>query len=287
MQKIKTASVSFLTRGQRGFLVSPQIYQHITDKSQRLVSKMGKTTKDKRDIYYRMAKTEGWRARSAFKLIQIDEEYNILSGVQRVVDLCAAPGSWSQVLSQKLRSKNESADDNVKIVAVDLQSMAPIPGVICIRGDITETNTAERIIKEFDGCPADLVICDGAPDVTGLHDLDEYVQSQLLLAAFNITSHVLKPGGTFLAKVFRGNDIDLVYSQMKIFFPSVVVVKPSSSRNSSIEAYILCRNYTPPEGYKPTMLNPLLTQTDCDFRSLTEVNRAIVPFLSCGDLNLY
>lgn len=248
---------------------------------------MGKTTKDKRDIYYRMAKTEGWRARSAFKLIQIDEEYNILSGVQRVVDLCAAPGSWSQVLSQKLRPKNASTDDSVKIVAVDLQSMAPIPGVICLRGDITDTNTAERIIKEFDGSPADLVICDGAPDVTGLHDLDEFVQSQLLLAAFNITSHILKQGGTFLAKVFRGNDIDLVYSQMKIFFPSVVVVKPSSSRNSSIEAYILCRNYKPPEGYKPTMLNPLLTQTDCDFSSLTEVNRAIVPFLSCGDLNIY
>jgi len=85
---------------------------------------MGKTSKDKRDIYYRLAKEQGWRARSAFKLLQIDERFNIFEGVNKVVDLCAAPGSWSQVLSRKLKEK-----DGAKIVAVDLQPMSPIEGI--------------------------------------------------------------------------------------------------------------------------------------------------------------
>jgi tRNA (cytidine32/guanosine34-2'-O)-methyltransferase len=98
------------------------------------VVNMGKTSKDKRDIYYRLAKEKGYRARSAFKLLHIDEEFNILHDVKRVVDLCAAPGSWSQVLSEKLNTAN----DCVKIVAVDLQQMAPLPGVIQLQGDITK-----------------------------------------------------------------------------------------------------------------------------------------------------
>uniref|UniRef100_A0A3P9KF88 FtsJ RNA 2'-O-methyltransferase 1 n=1 Tax=Oryzias latipes TaxID=8090 RepID=A0A3P9KF88_ORYLA len=159
---------------------------------------MGRSSKDKRDIYYRLAKEEGWRARSAFKLLQLDQEFHLFTGVSRAVDLCAAPGSWSQVLSRKLRG-DEGAKE-VKIVAVDLQAMAPLPGVTQIQGDITKVSTAQEIIRHFEGQAADLVVCDGAPDVTGLHDVDEYIQAQLLLAALNITTHVLKPGGTFVAK---------------------------------------------------------------------------------------
>ncbi|XP_069799258.1 tRNA (cytidine(32)/guanosine(34)-2'-O)-methyltransferase isoform X2 [Dendropsophus ebraccatus] len=217
---------------------------------------MGRSSKDKRDIYYRLAKEEGWRARSAFKLLQLDEEYQLFHGVQRAVDLCAAPGSWSQVLSRKLRSSNETSE--VKIVAVDLQAMAPLPGVIQIQGDITKVSTAHEIIRHFEGQPADLVVCDGAPDVTGLHDIDEYIQAQLLLAALNITTHVLRPGGTFVAKIFRGKDVTLLYSQLKIFFREVTCAKPRSSRNSSIEAFVVCQGYSPPEGYIPNMSNPLL-----------------------------
>ena len=245
---------------------------------------------DKRDIYYRRAKEEAWRARSAFKLLQLDEEFNILQGktgwtttpdvrgapvglscqgqgegrgsartcaptdVHRAVDLCAAPGSWSQVLSRRLAyeqrraapasgtggsltgrlaesgrgndagwrcSENVGAagateEAKIKIVAVDLQAMAPLAGVVQIQGDITKLSTAAGIIQHFDGELADLVVSDGAPDgtnakaaqppsacppcpdlrcecrprgvcasrapVTGLHDMDEYIQSQLLLA---------------------------------------------------------------------------------------------------------
>lgn len=251
---------------------------------------MGKTSKDKRDIYYRRAKEEGWRARSAFKLLHIDNECHILDGVTKAVDLCAAPGSWSQVLSQRLNEiykESLETGDAVppKIIAVDLQAMAPLPGVIQIQGDITNTKTAEAIIAHFDNEQADLVVCDGAPDVTGLHDMDIYIQSQLLLAALNITTHILRLGGTFVAKIFRGKDISHLYSQLKIFFPYVYCTKPSSSRNSSIEAFVVCKDYTPPEGYKPHMLNPLLTDKAYDLNELTGVNRIIVPFMVCGDLN--
>lgn len=103
---------------------------------------MGRTSKDKRDIYYRRAKEEGWRARSAFKLIQIDKSFNLFEGVSKVVDLCAAPGSWSQVLSRKLVKDGEN---QTKIVAVDLQAMAPLPGVIQIQGDITKVCIKKRL----------------------------------------------------------------------------------------------------------------------------------------------
>uniref|UniRef100_T1HTK0 Putative tRNA (cytidine(32)/guanosine(34)-2'-O)-methyltransferase n=2 Tax=Rhodnius prolixus TaxID=13249 RepID=T1HTK0_RHOPR len=243
---------------------------------------MGKSSKDKRDVYYRLAKEEGWRARSAFKLLQIDETFNIFKGVTKAVDLCAAPGSWSQVLSKKLEGNAEN-----KIVAVDLQAMAPIPGVIQIQGDITKTSTAEEIIKHFEGDYADLVVCDGAPDVTGLHDIDEYIQAQLLLAALNITTHVLKQGGTFIAKIFRGREVSLLYSQLRIFFKRVTIVKPRSSRNSSIEAFALCENYSPPKGYIPNMMNPLLENSSINWNKLDEINSYIVPFLACGDLSAF
>ncbi|KAJ3370746.1 putative tRNA (cytidine(32)/guanosine(34)-2'-O)-methyltransferase [Allomyces arbusculus] len=244
---------------------------------------MGRTSKDKRDIYYRLAKEQGWRARSAFKLLQVDEEFQILNGVRRAVDLCAAPGSWSQVLGRQLADV-----EGAKIVAVDLQAMAPLPGVVQLQGDITKESTAEEIIRHFDGGKADLVVCDGAPDVTGLHDMDEYIQAQLLLAALNITTHVLRPGGTFVAKIFRGKDITLLYAQLRVFFKKVTCAKPRSSRNSSIEAFVVCQDYAPPVGYVPTMKNPML---DVDYNDIDNAlmgpNRFIVPFVACGDLSAW
>ncbi|CAK7339151.1 unnamed protein product [Dovyalis caffra] len=281
---------------------------------------MGKASRDKRDIYYRKAKEEGWRARSAFKLLQIDEEFNIFEGVKRVVDLCAAPGSWSQfvtrvphlqVLSRKLYlpaklSPDSSDNDLPLIVAIDLQPMAPIEGVIQVQGDITNARTAEviadysndllQVIRHFDGCKADLVVCDGAPDVTGLHDMDEFVQSQLILAGLTIVTHVLREGGKFIAKIFRGKDTNLLYCQLKLFFPVVTFAKPKSSRNSSIEAFAVCENYSPPEGFNPKDLYRLLEKVgspfgaddlDCSSGWLEGVNKVYIPFLACGDLSGY
>uniref|UniRef100_G3UE44 Putative tRNA (cytidine(32)/guanosine(34)-2'-O)-methyltransferase n=1 Tax=Loxodonta africana TaxID=9785 RepID=G3UE44_LOXAF len=237
---------------------------------------MGRTSKDKRDVYYRLAKENGWRARSAFKLLQLDEEFQLFQGVMRAVDLCAAPGSWSQVLSQKIGGGH--------VVAVDLQAMAPLPGVLQIQGDITQLSTAKEIIQHFEGCPADLVVCDGAPDVTGLHDVDEYMQAQLLLAALNIATHVLKPGGCFVAKIFRGRDVTLIYSQLRVFFSSVVCAKPRSSRNSSIGQW----GGGARRGFIPDLTKPLLDHSyDPDFNQLDGPTRIIVPFVTCGDLSAY
>jgi tRNA (cytidine32/guanosine34-2'-O)-methyltransferase len=251
-----------------------------------LCSEMGKASKDKRDVYYRQAKEEGWRARSAYKLLQLDEEFGFIKESRNVLDLCAAPGSWSQVLSRELGTDRDP-DNGAKVVAIDLQAMAPLPGVIIMQGDITAASTAEAVTAHFAGGKADLVVCDGAPDVTGLHDIDEYVQAQLLLAALNITTHVLRPGGTFVAKIFRGRDVTLLYSQLRVFFPRVTCSKPRSSRNSSIEAFVVCQGYAPPDGYIPTMDHPMLDEKYGDFDHLTGVNRVIVPFVACGDLSAF
>jgi len=270
---------------------------------------MGKSSKDKRDAYYRLAKEQGWRARSAFKLLQIDEEFNLFEGVTRVVDLCAAPGSWSQVLSRVLikgetfgrAGWNEKQDDlrramdeldvndstvsaskllttrekhmprtGVKIVAIDLQPMSPLEGIIMLRADITQPSTIPLLLKALDpdfnttnpndlqaAQPVDLVLSDGAPDVTGLHDLDIYIQAQLLWAALNLALCVLKPGGKFVAKIFRGRDVDLLYAQLSLVFERVTVAKPRSSRASSIEAFVVCEGFAPPDGFKPSLENPL------------------------------
>ncbi|KAK4141099.1 FtsJ-like methyltransferase-domain-containing protein [Dichotomopilus funicola] len=287
---------------------------------------MGKSSKDKRDAYYRLAKEQGWRARSAFKLLQLDEEFNLFENVTRVVDLCAAPGSWSQVLSRVLikgekfgrsawqdkeakfrqhmlnvvpsdekpsTSADAPASNNepkprrdVKIVAIDLQPISPLPGIITLRADITHPATVPLLLRaldpEYDPSPTpqtqpqnknqnqnqqnqtpssqqpvDLVISDGAPDVTGLHDLDIYVQSQLLFAALNLALCVLKPGGKFVAKIFRGRNVDLLYAQLKVFFDKVYVAKPRSSRASSVEAFIVCVDFRPPEGFRASLEEPL------------------------------
>ena len=369
---------------------------------------MGKSSKDKRDAYYRLAKEQGWRARSAFKLLQLDEEFNLFEGVTRVVDLCAAPGSWSQVLSrvliqgerfgragfedrqEKLRrtvlektgaaakgkggnsaeGKARSPRTNVKIVAIDLQPMSPLEGITMLRADITHPNTVNRLLEALDpgstattatdkssnlpaqcnppdrstsnpNCasptpatdgiqqpqdahPVDLILSDGAPDVTGLHDLDIYIQSQLLFSALSLALRVLKPGGTFVAKIFRAQDVDLLYAQLGLVFTSVIVAKPRSSRASSIEAFVVCRGFMPPDGMKDedgveglwTMkedqglkrertkrdkrdLGDGITELELGSESEEEgdvqgveggAKRAkgwIAPFLACGDLNAF
>ena len=332
---------------------------------------MGKSSKDKRDAYYRLAKEQGWRARSAFKLIQLDEQFDLFSGVTRVVDLCAAPGSWSQVLSRILikgesfgrrsweekqkKGESEVLPDgvkvneyqdvgegtrekaelrprkDVKIVAVDLQPMASLEGITTLKGDITTPSTVTRILQALDpdtyvddaedsgSHPVDLVLSDGAPDVTGLHDLDIYIQSQLLYSALNLALRILKPGGKFVAKVFRGKDVDLIYAQLKCFFTSVHCAKPRSSRASSLEAFVVCEGFNIPKGYKIDPKQPVglgaqvpvlekkpkdkqtfdsdgqrrtiredgVTVLEFDSDDEESENRWIAPFVACGDLSAW
>ena len=260
----------------------------------------------------------------SFNNLHLFLPYDSRVGVKNVVDLCAAPGSWSQVLSRRLYLPAVEAGvpeaERPKIVAIDLQPMAPIDGIVLLQGDITSKKTAEEVISHFDGNEADLVISDGAPDgevfycqviiivlqygfdiviandflllmaiyaVTGLHDLDEYVQAQLILAALAIVSATLRRGGTFVAKIFRGRDISILYSQLKILFRDVTIAKPKSSRNSSIESFVVCQDYSPPEGLNPSTIQQLLEVGDYDSIVTGNVSQEIkqsVPFLACGDL---
>lgn len=136
---------------------------------------MGKTAKDKRDIYYQKAKEEGFRARSAYKLLQVDSVFDIFANVDRVVDLCAAPGSWSQVISKRLSEKGIDILAEPCLVSVDLFEISPILGATLIQGDITRHKTVLEIQAVFGGKDVDLVVSDGAPDILGDHDFDQFV----------------------------------------------------------------------------------------------------------------
>lgn len=243
---------------------------------------MGRASKDKRDVYYRKAKVLGYRARSAFKLAALDEEFELLSSATNIVDLCAAPGSWSQYIARRLRELRREREATV--VAIDLQAIAPIEGILMLQRDITRPETVREVLTLFGGKPADIVVSDGAPDVTGLHDLDEYVQSSLVLAALNFALCMLRPGGAFVAKVFRCRDTHLLYDQLRIFFKDVVISKPRSSRNSSVEAFVVCQDYTPVSGYVPAIVSPNPSLNGAA-EALSEVNRTLVPFVAAGDLS--
>jgi tRNA (cytidine32/guanosine34-2'-O)-methyltransferase len=175
---------------------------------------------------------------------------------------------------------NSIDSEQTKIVAVDLQPMAPINGVLCIQGDITSYETAQAILAPFDGNErAQLVICDGAPDVTGLHDLDEYLQSQLLISAVKITTHVLVDGGTFVAKIFRGRHAGQLYAQLRLLFERVSIAKPTSSRNSSLESFVVCQQFKGGEEFRNLPLDrDTVLEGD-------KIHPSIPPFLACGDLS--
>jgi len=230
--------------------------------------------------------------------LQIDSEFKIFENVVRAVDLCAAPGSWSQVLSDKLVSKNnENEKSQSQIIAVDLQPMAPIEGVSCIQGDITSYETAKQILEPFcdENCDhdetkyekrAELVVCDGAPDVTGLHDLDEYLQAQLLMSAVKITTHVLVDGGTFVAKIFRGRHSNHLYAQLRLLFDRVSIAKPTSSRNSSLESFVICQHFNKNSSIDVRNLSLDREDTILDVgEGSSSLPRCVPSFLACGDLS--
>ena len=152
--------------------------------------------------------------------------------------------------------------------------------MIEIRGDITSPETAEEVINAMGGEKAQLVISDGAPDVTGLHDLDEYMQSQLIFAAFNIACFMLEDGGTFMAKVFTGRDIEDLFSSLSPFFETVTTMKPRASRAASLESFIVCQGFKLPDGYVPVLASDPMAEFKAD--------KPLCPaFVAFGDLSGY
>uniref|UniRef100_A0A3B0MV56 Ribosomal RNA methyltransferase (FtsJ homologue), putative n=1 Tax=Theileria annulata TaxID=5874 RepID=A0A3B0MV56_THEAN len=322
---------------------------------------MAHTTKENRDIYYRKAKEEGFRARSAYKLLQIFESFHILypkldeesalsillnsscsycehninkndfiakifssdhtkqnccftgadsdselddyselglvdyvkikrnclelGRIKNVVDLCSAPGSWSQLLSKmvhedyetlknackKLQTQQEVCKNlveyvNIKpvIVAIDIQQMAPIEGVRFLKGDITDPEILKEVLQlfienvsrninqayggEYDEKlrrNAQLITCDGAPDISGLHETDSFLQSYLIKSALSVCFSLLDPDGCFICKTFFSSENTPIFTQVSSFFDYCTIFKPSASRSSSFEHFIVAVGYKP------------------------------------------
>ena len=202
-----------------------------------------------RDKYYHLAKDQGYRARSAFKLIQINRKHDILSKAKVCIDLCAAPGGWLQVAAQVMPSQSI-------ILGVDLLPIRPIPNVKTFVADITTGECRDRVRKELQGWKADVVLCDGAPNVGAAYVKDAYVQNELVLAALKTATDHLMRNGTFCTKVYRSQDYNKLLWVLNQLFTQVIAIKPSSSRSQSAEIFMLCKGYVAPDRIDPRILDP-------------------------------
>ena len=187
------------------------------------------------DKFFRLAKAEGYRARSAFKLLEIVEKHKLIRPGQAVLDLGAAPGSWSQVALERVGPDG-------KVVAVDLQPIAELAGLATMVGDLRE----EKVIAEIRsmlGGPADVVLSDVAPQATGIVITDQARAIELAHAALDVAKQTLRPGGAFIVKIFRGEDFDQFIAAMRRSFRKVNVVIPQATRSESREVYVVANGF--------------------------------------------
>ena len=187
--------------------------------------------KQRRDAYVRQSKVDGYRARSAYKLIEIDEKFKIFKGGLSVVDIGAAPGSWSQYASKIVK--------NGMLISIDLKKMDPIVNCIQIQGDFTENNTQVEI-KKILNVKADVVMSDMAVNTTGIKNLDSIQTGELCKDAMFFAKDILKENGYFISKIFMGETFNEIVTDGKKFFKEVKVFKPKSSRKDSKESFIIC-----------------------------------------------
>jgi AdoMet-dependent rRNA methyltransferase SPB1 len=211
---------------------------------------MTKSKTPVRDKYYHLAKESGFRARSAFKLLQLNRQYGLLDRATRVVDLCAAPGGWLQVCAQAMPKTPER-----QIVGVDLLPIKPIPNVVTIQSDITTAECRRLVNHQFQNREVDVVLCDGAPNVGSAYEKDALVQAELALHALRFATNHLRRGGSFVTKVFRSADYNALMWVLQQFFRHVEATKPPSSRNVSAEVFVVCRDYLKPDRIDPRLLD--------------------------------
>jgi 23S rRNA (uridine2552-2'-O)-methyltransferase len=189
--------------------------------------------KQRRDIYVRQSKVDGYRARSAYKLIEINEKFKIFKGGMNVIDIGAAPGSWSQYASKVVKSG--------KIVSVDLKEMEKITNTIQIKGDFTEKSTQDKI-KEYLNKKSDVVMSDMAVNTTGIKNIDSIYTGELCKEAMIFSKDVISEKGFFISKIFMGGTFNEIVAVGKKIFKEVRVFKPKSSRKDSKESFIICKN---------------------------------------------
>lgn len=190
--------------------------------------------KKRQDHYYQRAKSEGYRSRASYKLLQIQKSYNIIRRGDIVVDLGAAPGGWLQVIREL----------NATAIAVDLQDIAPLNGVTAIRADITDPESVSKQVKKISG-HVDVVISDAAPNLSGVWSLDHARSINIASSALTIATRVLKTGGNFVVKVFQGDLFNTFKREVDADFGYVKAFNPQASRKQSAEVYIVAKRYVP------------------------------------------
>jgi 23S rRNA (uridine2552-2'-O)-methyltransferase len=188
--------------------------------------------KQKRDIYVRQSQVDGYRARSAYKLIEIDEKFKILKNGISVIDLGASPGSWSQYIARTVKSG--------RLVSIDLKDMEEIDSTIQIKGDFTTIESQEKI-KGFFKSKVDVVVSDMAVNTTGIKDIDAIYTGELAMEAMNFSKEMLVKEGRFVSKIFLGSSFNEIVALGKKIFKEVKVFKPKSSRKESKESFIICK----------------------------------------------
>ena len=188
--------------------------------------------KQRRDIYVRQSKVDGYRARSAYKLIEIDEKFKIFKGGISVIDIGAAPGSWSQYVSKVVKSG--------KLISIDLKKIEPIDNSVQIKGDFTDSQIQEEI-KKYIIAKVDVVMSDMAVNTTGIKNIDSIQTGELCKEAMFFAKDILNDNGYFISKIFMGSTFNEIVAEGKKFFKEVKVFKPKSSRKDSKESFIVCR----------------------------------------------
>ncbi len=188
--------------------------------------------KQRRDTYVRQSKVDGYRARSAYKLIEIDEKFKIFKGGISVIDIGAAPGSWSQYAVKAAKSG--------RLISIDLKKMEPIGNTVQIHGDFTEQETQDEIKKHINN-KADVVMSDMAVNTTGIKNIDSIQTGELCKEAMFFAKDILAVNGFFISKIFMGGTFNEIVAEGKKYFKDVKVFKPKSSRKDSKESFIICR----------------------------------------------
>ena len=188
--------------------------------------------KQRKDIYVRKSKIDGYRARSAYKLIEINQKFKILKNGFSIIDLGAAPGSWSQYSAKTVK--------NGKIVSIDLKEMESIENTIQIKGDFTNTTIKEKIKKLFKS-KVKVVLSDMAVNTTGNKEIDSIYTGELCKEAMQFSKEVLSDDGVFVSKIFMGTIFNEIINKAKLIFKEVKVFKPNSSRRDSKENFIICK----------------------------------------------
>jgi 23S rRNA (uridine2552-2'-O)-methyltransferase len=188
--------------------------------------------KQKRDIYVRQSQVDGYRARSAYKLIEIDEKFKIFKNGISVIDLGASPGSWSQYISRTVKSG--------RLVSIDIKGMEEIENTIQIKGDFTNLDSQEKIKSLFKS-KIDVVVSDMAVNTTGIKDIDAIYTGELAMEAMNFSKEMLVKEGRFVSKIFLGSSFNEIVALGKKLFKEVKVFKPKSSRKESKESFIICK----------------------------------------------